>query len=58
MKPPRQQKPIGHCMECDGWHKLGNGCDDGRLLAPWLVGILCMALLVCMVALWCQGVER
>lgn len=58
MRPPRRETPLGHCMECDGWHKIGSGCDDGRLLAPWMVGILCVALVVCMVVLWCRGVER
>lgn len=58
MTSPRREPPIGHCMECDRWHRLDAGCPSGRLLAPWLVGILCVALVVCMVALWCMGVER
>lgn len=56
MKPPRRETPLGHCLECDGWHRVDAGCDDGRLLAPWLVGILSVALLVIGVALWRRAV--
>lgn len=55
---PAQDAPHGHCLECDGEHRLDAECDSGRLLAPWLVGILCVALVVCTAVLWCQGVER
>lgn len=49
--------PDSWCQECNGFHH-PDICPTGRLLAPWLVGILCIALVVCMFALWCMGVER
>lgn len=55
---PAQDAPHGHCLECESVHRLDNGCPHGEGLPRWLVGILCVALVVCMVALWCMGVER
>lgn len=56
MTSPRREPPIGHCMECDGWHRLDLGCPNSEGLSWWMVAILSMALMVIGVALWRRAV--